>query len=41
MGKPMAKNLIKAGHELRVFDRAKAHVDEVVEFGKGKAVAES
>ena len=39
MGKPMAKNLLKAGHELRVYDRAKAHVDEVVEFGKGKAVA--
>ncbi len=38
MGKPMAKNLLKAGHELRVYDRAKAHVDEVVEFGKGKAV---
>ena len=39
MGKPMAKNLLKAGHELRVYDRTKAVVDDVVEFGKGKAVA--
>lgn len=38
MGKPMAKNLIKAGHELRVYDRTAAVADEVVEFGKGKAV---
>ena len=38
MGKPMAKNLIKAGHELRVYDRTPAVADEVVEFGKGKAV---
>ncbi len=39
MGKPMAKNLIKAGHELRVYDRTKAHADEVVAFSNGKAVA--
>ena len=38
MGKPMAKNLIKAGHELRVYDRTKAVVDDVVAFGNGKAV---
>ena len=38
MGKPMAKNLIKAGHELRVYDRTAAVADDVVEFGKGKAV---
>ncbi|MBQ6775394.1 MAG: 2-hydroxy-3-oxopropionate reductase [Synergistaceae bacterium] len=41
MGKPMAKNLIKAGHELRVFNRSSAPADEVVEFGKGKAVKAS
>ena len=39
MGKPMAKNLVKAGHELRVFDRTKSHADEVVAFSNGKAVA--
>ena len=38
MGKPMAKNLIKAGYDLRVYDRTNAIADEVVEFGKGKAV---
>lgn len=38
MGKPMAKNLIKAGHELRVYNRTQAVADEVVDFGKGKAV---
>ena len=39
MGKPMAKNLLKAGHELRVYNRSKASVDEVVAFGNGKAIA--
>ncbi|MBQ7067803.1 MAG: 2-hydroxy-3-oxopropionate reductase [Synergistaceae bacterium] len=38
MGKPMSKNLLKAGHELRVYDRTHSIADEVVEFGKGKAV---
>ena len=38
MGKPMAKNLIKAGHELRVYDRTTAHAQEVADFAKGKAV---
>ncbi|MBQ6738057.1 MAG: NAD(P)-binding domain-containing protein, partial [Synergistaceae bacterium] len=38
MGKPMSKNLLKAGHELRVYDRTQSIADEVVEFGKGKAV---
>ena len=38
MGKPMAKNLIKAGHELRVYDRTAAVADDVVAFGNGKAV---
>lgn len=39
MGKPMAKNLIKAGHELTVYNRSKAAVEEVVAFGQGKAKA--
>ena len=38
MGKPMAKNLIKAGHELRVYDRTQAVADDVVAFSQGKAV---
>lgn len=40
MGKPMAKNLIKAGHELVVRDFNQAAVDEVVKFdttGKTKS----
>ncbi len=46
MGKPMAKNLIKAGHELVVFDVVKDNVDEVVKAGavaaaSSKAVAEA
>lgn len=39
MGKPMAKNLLKAGHELRVYNRSKAAVEDVVNFSNGKAVA--
>ena len=39
MGKPMAKNLIKAGHELTVYNRSKEAVEDVVAFGKGKAKA--
>ena len=39
MGKPMAKNLLKAGHELTVYNRSKAAVEDVVAFGKGKAKA--
>ncbi|MBQ7268060.1 MAG: NAD(P)-binding domain-containing protein, partial [Synergistaceae bacterium] len=39
MGKPMAKNLIKAGHELTVYNRDKASIGEVVEFSNGKAKA--
>ena len=39
MGKPMAKNLIKAGHELTVYNRSKAAVEEVVAFSQGKAKA--
>ena len=33
MGKPMAKNLIKAGHQLVVHSRTRASVDEVVAHG--------
>ncbi|MDR1060481.1 MAG: 2-hydroxy-3-oxopropionate reductase [Clostridiales bacterium] len=45
MGKPMAKNLIKAGHELVVYDISQAPVDELREAGAKpaascKAVAE-
>jgi 2-hydroxy-3-oxopropionate reductase len=33
MGKPMSKNLIRAGYDLYVFDIVKAAVDELEEFG--------
>ena len=33
MGKPMAKNLVVAGHDLVVYDIVKAPVDELVEMG--------
>ncbi len=33
MGKPMSKNLLKAGYELVVFNRSKSSVDEVVAAG--------
>lgn len=33
MGKPMAKNLLKAGHELRVYNRSKEPVEELVKAG--------
>ena len=33
MGKPMAKNLMKSGHELYVFDIIKDNVDEVAALG--------
>lgn len=36
MGKPMSKNLIKAGHELVVLDRQQAAVDELVALGARK-----
>jgi 2-hydroxy-3-oxopropionate reductase len=39
MGKPMAKNLIKAGHKLTVYDIAKASVDEL--HAAGAATAQS
>ncbi|NMB42533.1 MAG: 2-hydroxy-3-oxopropionate reductase [Clostridiales bacterium] len=37
MGKPMSKNLIKAGHELVVFDHNPAPVKELVELGAKEA----
>ncbi len=37
MGKPMAKNLIKAGYELVVFDINKASVDELTALGAESA----
>lgn len=39
MGKPMAKNLMKAGHELLVFDIVPENVNDVVESG-AKAAAD-
>ena len=46
MGKPMAKNLIKAGHELVVFDVVEKNKQELVDFGatpanSSKEVAEA
>jgi 2-hydroxy-3-oxopropionate reductase len=45
MGKPMVKNLLKAGHEVVVYDVIQSNVDNVVEAGaraaaSSKAVAE-
>ena len=45
MGKPMAKNLLKAGHELYVYDLIKASVDDVAAAGakpagSSKSIAE-
>lgn len=37
MGKPMAKNLLKAGYDLTVFDLNQAAVSEVVEAGANQA----
>jgi 2-hydroxy-3-oxopropionate reductase len=39
MGKPMAKNLIKAGHRLVVHSRTRASVDEVAAAGAAAAVS--
>ncbi len=33
MGKPMSKNLVKAGYELVVYNRSQAKADELVEMG--------
>jgi len=37
MGKPMAKNLIKAGYELVVFDRNRSSMDELISAGANAA----
>ncbi len=37
MGKPMSKNLLKAGYELVVYNRSQQSVDELVSFGAAKA----
>lgn len=39
MGRPMARNLIKAGHELVVHSRSRGPVDELVAEANGAAVA--
>ncbi len=39
MGKPMAKNLLKAGHELRVYDLVSAAVEELVLAGAGRGTS--
>jgi 2-hydroxy-3-oxopropionate reductase len=36
MGKPMARNLLKAGHEVVVFNRSQGAVDELVAEGAGR-----
>ena len=37
MGKPMSKNLLKAGYELVVLDRNQSEVDEIVALGAKSA----
>jgi len=39
MGKPMSKNLIKAGYDLRVYDIVRAPVDEVVAAGAARGTS--
>lgn len=39
MGKPMSKNLVKAGHEVKVYDFKQASIDEVVAVGAKPAVS--
>ena len=39
MGKPMAKNLLKAGHALVVYDIVRAGADEVVAAGAARGSA--
>jgi 2-hydroxy-3-oxopropionate reductase len=41
MGKPMVRNLIKAGHTLTVFDVVAASVDEVVAAGAARGASSS
>ena len=39
MGKPMSKNLVKAGYELVVYNRSQAKADELVEMGAIRALS--
>jgi len=39
MGAPMARNLLKAGHDLTVFDVVQSNVDALVKFGEGRVQA--
>ena len=39
MGAPMARNLLKAGHDLVVFDVVRSNVDALVKHGEGHATA--
>jgi 2-hydroxy-3-oxopropionate reductase len=41
MGRPMAKNLLKAGHKLIVFDVVRASVDDVVASGAARGESSS
>jgi 2-hydroxy-3-oxopropionate reductase len=41
MGKPMSRNLLKAGHKLVVYDLGPAAVDELVAAGAGKGASPS
>ncbi|MCD7717606.1 MAG: 2-hydroxy-3-oxopropionate reductase [Lachnospiraceae bacterium] len=38
MGKPMSKNLVKAGYELVVYNRSQSKADELVEMGAVRAM---
>src|SRR5690348_16997293 len=37
MGKPMAKNLIRAGYSLCIYNRSKSSVEELVRLGAAEA----
>jgi 3-hydroxyisobutyrate dehydrogenase len=39
MGAPMARNLLKAGHELTIYDVVQANVDTLVAQGEGRVTA--
>ncbi|HZT29007.1 MAG TPA: 2-hydroxy-3-oxopropionate reductase [Bryobacteraceae bacterium] len=41
MGKPMSRNLLKAGHELLVYDVVAAHVEDLVKAGAGAGASSS
>ncbi|MDP2124588.1 MAG: NAD(P)-binding domain-containing protein, partial [Parvibaculum sp.] len=41
MGGPMARNLVKAGHQLKVFDLSETAVAGLVEAGAAKAASAS